>query len=93
LEILETGLQTGCAKEGDGILGILVEIRVKDPLVHEIGFALDGKEYPPQVVKLGRREAIRCLRNRRLDALCILVKDILAAGLYLRQNAESIVCR
>ena len=58
----------------------------KIPLVHKVGLAVYGKEYPPQVVKQSGARTVRCFSNRRLDTLRVLVKDRLTSGFYLRQG-------
>ena len=44
LEIFENGPHAGRAKKRNGILRILVKIRVEDALIHEVGFALNRKQ-------------------------------------------------
>ena len=38
LKIFEDGVDAGCRKERDGILGVFVEVGVEDALVHESRF-------------------------------------------------------
>ena len=43
-------------EEHDRVLGVLVEVGVEDPLVHEPGVVVE--EHPAQVVELERREHV-----------------------------------
>src|SRR4051794_23534835 len=51
----------------DRILGIFVKIGVEDPLVHEVGLALDGEEHPSQRVELQDIENIGRLSDSFLE--------------------------
>ena len=43
-------------KQRDRVVGVLVEIRVEDALVHEIRFLADIEQHPLEVVQLQRRQ-------------------------------------
>ncbi len=60
-------LTPALAEEGDRVLGVLVEVGVEDPLVHEPGVVVE--EHPAQVVELERREQVG-VRLQRLRQLC-----------------------
>src|SRR4029453_218376 len=53
LEVLERGVQSRLSEQHDGVLGVLVEVRVEDPLVHERGVFV--QEDAPRVLKFGER--------------------------------------
>src|SRR5262249_45383593 len=67
LELLEDRVDAGAGEEGDGVLGVLVEVRVEDALVHEIRVRTDVEEDPPQVVELERRQHARVVGHRLLE--------------------------
>src|SRR2546430_5563412 len=54
--------------QGYGVLSVLVEICVKDPLVHEISVLPDVKQNPPKVVELKRRKGFRDRKSTRLNS-------------------------
>ncbi len=42
-EIFKDGVHSDVVEQADCVFGVLVEVGVKDALVHEVGFAFDGK--------------------------------------------------
>ena len=61
-EVLEDGVDAGLAEQHDRVLGVLVEVGIEDPLVHEARVVIE--EHPAQVVQLERREDIRVALER-----------------------------
>ena len=78
LEVFKDRLEPGLGEDGDGILGVLVEVGVEDALIHEVGVAFDVEEHPAQVVQLEHGEAVGRLGHRLLDPLGILAEVRLA---------------
>src|SRR5205809_1776216 len=52
IQIFKDGVDAVFRKKSHCVLGVLVEVRVEDALVHEVGFPLDVEEHPAQVVQL-----------------------------------------
>src|SRR5262245_54861902 len=52
LEVLEDRVDPRRRKNRDGVFGVLVEVRVEDALVHEVGVLADVEEHPTQIVQL-----------------------------------------
>src|SRR5256886_17424416 len=76
--------------QGYGVLSVLVEICVKDPLVHEISVLPDVKQNPPKVVELKRRKGFRKISDRLLDCLAICTDRVLSSRFDLRDEGKSI---
>jgi hypothetical protein len=55
LELFKDGIDTGLCEKSNSVFGVLVEVCVKDPLVHEVFVAADVKQNPPKIVQLKRR--------------------------------------
>src|SRR5207249_10131612 len=89
LEIDEDGGDAGLREKGDGVFGVLVEVRIEDALIHEVRVALDFEEDPAQVVELEHLEAVWIPRDGRLDALTVVADRLLAARLHLRDDREA----
>src|SRR5215218_9003521 len=51
-QVLEDGVHAEAREERHGVLRVLVEVRVENALIHEVGHAVDGEEKPPQIVQL-----------------------------------------
>src|SRR5688572_20886449 len=86
LPVLGKALQVfknrGEARTGEnrhGVFGVLVEVRVEDALIHEVGFALDWKQQPTEIVQLEHGENVRLTGDRLLDGAGMLVEGFLAA--------------
>src|SRR4029453_15131457 len=56
LEVLERGVQPRLSEQHDGVFGVLVEVRVEDPLVHEPRVVVE--EDPAQVVEFEGSEVV-----------------------------------
>src|SRR5437763_4661031 len=70
----------------------LVEIGVKDPLVHEISVLPDVKQNPPKIVELKRRKGIRKVSDRLLDGLAISTDGVLSSRFDLRDYGKAVAC-
>src|SRR5688572_8589454 len=79
LEILEHGVDARCSEEADGILGVFIEVRVEDSLVHEIRGAADVEQHPAQIVQLQYRQAMRIARDGLLDLLAVCPNHVLSS--------------
>src|ERR1700722_8212632 len=51
LEIFEDSRNARGGEQRDSVLGVFVEVGVENALVHEVGFPIDGKHQPAQVVQ------------------------------------------
>src|SRR5678816_3162077 len=92
-EVFEHCSYTCSAEKGDGIFCVLIEVCIEDALIHEVGFAVDRKEHPAQVVQLEWSEDVGLSGHGLFDVLRVFVKDGLAAGNNLRENAEPVARR
>ena len=57
-EIFKDGVNSQICEQTDCIFRVLVEVGVKDALIHEVGFTFDRKEHPSQVVELEDSQTI-----------------------------------
>src|SRR6478736_8765133 len=89
LQIIENGVETGCRKDANRILGIFVEVGVEYAHILEIGFPLDVEKVPSEVMQLEHGEDIRLTSHRLLDILSVLVEYIFPAGDDLRDDGEA----
>src|SRR5688572_6098852 len=83
-QVLEHRIDPVLAEQGHRILGVLVEIGVEDPLVHEVRVGPDVEEHPAQVMQLEHGEAIGEPGDRVLDLLPVLSNGGLCPGFDLR---------
>ena len=93
LEVFEDRINAGGPEEGHGILGIFVEVGVEDALIHKVGFPVDWKEDPAQIVQLEHGEAVRLVGYCLLDVLGVLVEHLLPTGDDLCEDREAVARR
>src|SRR6187200_2941759 len=51
-QVLEDGVDPILGEERNSVLGVLVEIRIEDALIHEVGVLAYVEEHPPEVMQL-----------------------------------------
>src|SRR6266536_4554972 len=93
LQIFENGVETGCRKDGNRILGIFVEVGVKNAHVLEIGFPIDIEKVPSEVMQLEHGEDVRLTSHGLLDVLGVLIENRLPSGDDLRDDGEAVASR
>src|SRR5690349_4007767 len=93
LQIFENGVETGCRKDANCILGIFVEVGVENSHVLEIGFPIDVEKVPSEVMQLEHGEDVRLTSHSLLDVLGILIEDWLSSGDDLRDDGEAVASR
>src|SRR2546429_2207597 len=93
LQILERGVDPHTGEQRNGIFGVLVEVSVEEPLVHEIRFAADVKENPSQVMQLEGCKSRGTFCDRILNFLSILTDYLFSARLDLCNDREAIIGR
>jgi hypothetical protein len=93
LQIFENGIETRCRKDANRILGIFVEVGVENAHVLEIGFPLDLKKVPSEVMQLEHGEDVRSISDGLFDVLGVLIKNRLASGDDLRDDGEAVASR
>src|SRR3954471_21631412 len=59
LKVFKNGADAELCEQRHCILGVLIEVGVEDTLIHEVGFTLDRKQNPPQVVELEHGQTVR----------------------------------
>src|SRR5580704_3843671 len=89
-KVFEDGVQTDVVKQADSVFGVLVEVGVKDALVHEVGLAFDGNENPAEIVEFEDGEIVGRCSDGVFDPLRVLVEDGLSAGDDLCEDAEAV---
>src|SRR4029078_12272948 len=89
-EVFEDSINAGGREESHSILGVLVEVCVEDPLIHEVGLPVDGKEDPSQVVQLEHGETLRLRRYGLLDVFGILIEHLLPTGDDFCENRKAV---
>src|SRR5262244_645101 len=70
-EVLEYCVHTVFGEQGYSVLSVLIEVRVKDSLVHEICILPNVEKDPAQVVKLEHGERFGKIFNSFLDGLAV----------------------
>src|SRR6266536_6257898 len=93
LQIFENGVETGCRKDGNRILGIFVEVGVENAHVLEIGFPIDIEKVPSEVMQLEHGEEVRLTSHGLLDVLGILIENRLPSGDDFRDDGEAVASR
>src|SRR6202020_189598 len=51
LKIFEDSRNARGGEQRDSVLGVFVEVGVENTLVHEVGFPIDGKQQPAEVMQ------------------------------------------
>src|SRR5437867_12479041 len=72
------------------IIEVIVKVRNKDTLIHEIGGPFEREEHPTQVEQLEHSETIGLGRDILLDVPSILVEALFPSGDDFRKNREAI---
>src|SRR5215472_2893371 len=90
LEVLENGVHTIFREQGHRVFGVLVEICVKDALVHEIGVLSKVEQNPAQVVQLQYGERVGHIGDSLLDRFSVSADDLLSAGLNLGDDRKAV---
>src|SRR5258705_8599307 len=93
LELLEDRGDSGGGEKLDGVLDILVEIRVEDALIHEVHVLPDREEYPAQIVQLQWGEHVRIGLHRLLERRPVLPNLLLGTRFDLRDDREAVTRR
>src|SRR5271170_3645212 len=89
-EVFKNGTDTESCEQRHGILGVLIEVGVEDTLIHKVGFAIHGKQYPPKVMELEHGQTVRLARHGLFDVSCVVVKDRLSTRDDLGDDRESV---
>src|SRR5947209_19487993 len=63
LEVFKNGADAELCEQRHCILGVLIEVGVEDTLIDEVGFTIDGKQNPPQVVEFEHGQTVRLARH------------------------------
>src|SRR5216110_455675 len=93
LKIFENGSNAKLREERDGVFGVLIKVRIEDALVHEVGFAVDRKEHPAQVMQLENRQTIRLCSHGCFNIPRVLMKNFFASRNDLRRDREAVTRR
>src|SRR4029077_967251 len=93
LEVLKYRGYTGRAEERYRILGVLVEVRVEDALVHEVRIALDREQYPAQVMQLQHGQGVRLAGDGCFDLPRVFIEDLFAPWNDLREDRKAVARR
>src|SRR3954452_6208278 len=92
-KLLEDGVDARRLEQLDGILGVLVEIRIEDALIYEVRIGADLEQYPPEVMQLEWRERMRMRLDGLLDPRAVGADFILGARLDLGADREAMTGR
>src|SRR3984957_11828667 len=93
LKIFEDCIDAGLFEESDCVFGILIEVGIEYPLVHEIRVAADVEEDPSQVVKLEWGENKRIASYSALYFFPVRPDYVLAPRFDLCDDCEAIIGR
>lgn len=75
LKVFKNGPHASGAEKRHGILRVLVEVCIEDALIHEVGLAVNRKQYPPQIMQFQRRENIWLVLYGILNIPGVFVKE------------------
>ena len=92
-KVFEDSINAGGPEESHGILGVLVKVCVKDPLIHKVGLPVDRKEEPAQVVQFENGEAVGLIRHCLFDVPSVLVEHLFPAGDDLSEDRKAVARR
>src|SRR3954451_3138192 len=70
-KVLENCVHSDLLEQGYCVLGVLVEICIEYPLIHEVSVFSNVKQNPSQIVQLESFKGIRHVPNRCLDGLAV----------------------
>src|SRR5215208_8380323 len=90
-QIFKGGADSHTREKRNGIFGVLVEISVKNPLVHEIRLARDVKENPSQVMQLEGCKSRRIFRDRFLNRFSIFADCLFSTRLDFCDDSKAII--
>src|SRR5204863_1907473 len=92
-ELLEDRVDARCREQLDRVLGVLVEIRIENALIHEVLVGADVEQYPPEVMQLEWGERMRTGLDGLLDPRPVGTDFILGARLDLGDDREAMTRR
>src|SRR6266536_295049 len=93
LQIFENGIETRCRKDANRILSIFVEVGVKNAHVLKVGFPLDVKKIPSEVMQFEHGEDVRLTGYGLFDVPGVLIEDRLPSGDDLRDDGKAVGSR
>src|SRR5262245_49737030 len=93
LEVFEYGIDAERLEQAHGILGVLVEVRVEDALVHEVRGSANIEQHPTQVMQLQDREAVRVTLNGLRETYPVVSNHLLPPRDDLRNDREAVAGR
>ena len=89
-ELLEDRVDARCFEQLDRVLGVLVEIRIENALIHEVLVGADIEQYPPEVMQLEWGQRMRTGLDRLLDPRPVGTDVILCAGLDPHRKSDAL---
>src|SRR5262245_35568255 len=93
LEVFEYGIDAERLEQAHGILGVFIEVRVEDALVHEVRHSANIEQHPTQVMQLQDRETVRVTLNGFREFYSVVSNHLLPPRDNLRDDREAVAGR